>query len=286
MCPSLSALQVPDRLLIVSTVLRLNDVTVVRGTTTILDRVSWSVEPGQRWVVMGPNGAGKTTMMQVCTGYIYPTTGSAEILSQQIGRTNVRDLRSRIGISSAATAALLPPGENVMDAVLTGAYGVTGRWREVYESMDSDRAMQMIRQWGLEHLVSRRIGTLSEGERKRVQIARALMADPELLLLDEPAAGLDVAGREDLVSRLAALAEDPMSPSLILVTHHVEEIPPNFSHALLLSQGRVSAVGLVDDIISSQPMSDAFGVRLSVEKAEDRWYAHGWKPSRGRRALA
>lgn len=267
-------------------VLRLNDVSVVRGTTTILNQVSWSVEPEQRWVVMGPNGAGKTTMMQVCTGYIYPTGGTAEILDQTLGKTNVRDLRSRIGISSAATAALLPPGEKVMDAVLTGAYGVTGRWREVYESMDSDRAMHMVRQWGLEHLVDRQVGTLSEGERKRVQIARALMADPELLLLDEPAAGLDVAGREDLVGRLAALAEDPLSPSLILVTHHVEEIPPNFTHALLLSHGSISAMGPINDIIKSEPMSDAFGVRLAVEKAEDRWYAHGWKPSRGRRALA
>lgn len=235
---------------------------------------------------MGPNGAGKTTMMQVCTGYIYPSSGTAQILDEQLGLTNVRDLRSRIGISSAATAALLPPGESVMDAVLTGAYGVSGRWREVYESMDSDRALHMINQWGLAHLIERRVGNLSEGERKRVQIARALMADPELLLLDEPAAGLDVAGREDLVARLASLAEDPASPSLILVTHHVEEIPPNFTHALLLSGGRVSAMGLIDEVIKSEPMSDAFGVRLSVEKAEDRWYAHGWKPSRGRRALA
>lgn len=267
-------------------VLRLSDVSVVRGTTTILKNVSWSVEPDQRWVVMGPNGAGKTTMMQVCTGYIYPTAGRAEILEQELGRTNVRELRSRIGISSAATAALLPPGETVIDAVLTAAYGVSGRWREVYEAMDRDRAMHMVSQWGLEHLIDRRIGTLSEGERKRVQIARALMADPELLLLDEPAAGLDVAGREDLVGRLSELAQDPMSPSLILVTHHVEEIPPNFTHALLLSQGQVSAVGEVNDVIKSQPMSEAFGVRLSVEKAEDRWYAHGWKPSRGRRALA
>ena len=266
-------------------VLRLSGVTVVRGTTTILDSISWNVQPSERWVVMGPNGAGKTTMMQVCTGYVYPSEGTAKILDQQLGLTNVRDLRSRIGISSAATAALLPPGETVIDAVITGAYGVSGRWREVYETMDRDRAMDMINQWGLAHLVDRRIGTLSEGERKRVQIARALMADPELLLLDEPAAGLDVAGREDLVSRLATLAADEMSPSLILVTHHVEEIPPNFTHALLMSNGRISAEGPINEIIKSEPMSDAFGVRLAVEKADDRWYAHGWKPSRGRRAM-
>lgn len=225
-------------------------------------------------------------MMQVCTGYIYPTDGSAEILDEKLGHTNVRELRSRIGISSAATAALLPPGETVVNAVITGAYGVSGRWREVYEDMDVHRAHNLIAQWGLQDLANRKVGNLSEGERKRVQIARALMADPELLLLDEPAAGLDVAGREDLVARLAELATNPLSPSLILVTHHVEEIPPNFTHALLLSRGQISAVGLIDDVIQSEPMSQAFGVRLSVEKADERWYAHGWKPSRGRRALA
>jgi iron complex transport system ATP-binding protein len=217
---------------------------------------------------------------------MHPTSGVAEVLGETLGKTNVRELRTRIGISSAAIAALLPPEETVFDAVLTAAHGVNGRWREVYEAVDRDRASDMVDNWGLHKLVDRRVGTLSEGERKRVQIARALMADPELLILDEPAAGMDVAGREDLVGRLGLLAEDPMSPSLILVTHHVEEIPSNFTNALLLSNGAVSSNGPVLDVISSEPMSEAFGVRLTVERADDRWYAHGFRPSRGRRALA
>lgn len=269
-----------------TSVLAFDDVTVVRGEKQILSDVTWRVNEGERWVIMGPNGAGKTTLMQICSGYMHPTRGRATVLGETLGKTNVRELRTRIGISSAATASLLPPEETVFDAILTAAHGVNGRWREVYEAVDRDRASEIIGQWGLERLVERRVGTLSEGERKRVQIARALMADPELLILDEPAAGLDVAGREDLVGRLEVLAEDPLSPSLILVTHHVEEIPSNFSHAMLLSKGRVSAVGLVHDVIASEPMSMAFGVRLTVERADDRWYAHGFKPSRGRRALA
>ncbi len=269
-----------------TSVLAFNDVTVVRGDKQILSHVTWSVNEGERWVIMGPNGAGKTTLMQICSGYMHPTSGVAEVLGETLGKTNVRELRTRIGISSAAIAALLPPEETVFDAVLTAAHGVNGRWREVYEAVDRDRASDMVDNWGLHKLVDRRVGTLSEGERKRVQIARALMADPELLILDEPAAGLDVAGREDLVGRLGLLAEDPMSPSLILVTHHVEEIPSNFTNALLLSNGAVSSNGPVLDVISSEPMSEAFGVRLTVERADDRWYAHGFKPSRGRRALA
>ena len=269
-----------------TSVLAFNDVTVVRGDKQILSHVTWSVNEGERWVIMGPNGAGKTTLMQICSGYMHPTSGIAVVLGETLGKTNVRELRTRIGISSAAIAALLPPEETVFDAVLTAAHGVNGRWREVYESVDRDRAAEMVDSWGLHKLVNRRVGTLSEGERKRVQIARALMADPELLILDEPAAGLDVAGREDLVGRLGMLAEDPMSPSLVLVTHHVEEIPSNFTHALLLSNGAVSSNGPVLDVITSEPMSQAFGVRLTVERADDRWYAHGFKPSRGRRALA
>ncbi|MBU6348429.1 MAG: ATP-binding cassette domain-containing protein, partial [Actinomycetales bacterium] len=238
---------------------------------------------GQRWVVMGPNGAGKTTLMQICSGYLHPTSGRAVILDTELGHTDVRELRTRIGISSAAVSSLMPPTETVLDTVLTAAHGVVGRWREQYEDLDVARAHAMLRAWGLELFASRLIGTLSEGERKRVQIARALMADPELLLLDEPAAGLDVAGREDLIARLSRLAADPMAPAIVLVTHHVEEIPPNFTDALLLANGRVSAVGPVHEVISSGPMSAAFGAPLDVEFGDDRWYARGRVPSKGKR---
>lgn len=262
----------------------LDDVTVIRGENEILKKVTWLVSPDQRWVIMGPNGAGKTTLMQICAGYLHPTSGAADILGYQLGEANVRELRTLIGISSAAIAALLPPDETVFNSVLTAAHGVTGRWRERYDQIDLDRTAKLLSDWNLTHLAQREIGTLSEGERKRVQIARALMCDPELLILDEPAAGLDVAGREDLVARLSELASDPSAPALVLVTHHVEEIPPNFTHAMLLSSGSISALGPIADVVQSDPMSQAFETPLIVEFSEDRWYARGRTPSRGRRA--
>lgn len=265
-------------------ILNLRNVTVRRGANEILSNISWQVLAGQRWVVMGSNGAGKTSLMQVCSGFMHPTSGEAEILGYELGRTDVRELRTLVGISSAAVVALLPPEETVLDSILTSAYGISGRWRERYDQIDRDRAHQLMGEWGLTNFSNRRIGNLSEGERKRVQIARALMCDPELLILDEPAAGLDVGGREDLVSRLSQLAGDEKSPSLILVTHHVEEIPPNFSHALLLKSGQISAIGDLPDVISSEPMSHTFGIPLAVEFGDQRWHAQGKQPSRGRRA--
>lgn len=265
-------------------VVNLQNVTVHRGGKNILAKINWQVQAHERWVIMGPNGAGKTTLMQICTGFLHPTSGTAEILGQQLGRTDVRELRTRIGLSSAALNNYLPLDETVFNTVLTAAYAVTGRWRERYDEIDYARTRQLLNDWGLSGFEERLIGTLSEGERKRTHIARALMSDPEILILDEPAAGLDVAGREDLVSRLANLAGNPESPCLILVTHHVEEIPPNFSHALLLSDGQVSAMGNVHDVIRSEPMSIAFKTPLDVEFGDDRWYARGRTPSRGRRA--
>ena len=265
-------------------VIDLNNVTVRRGSKNILDGVTWQVQEDQRWVIMGPNGAGKTTLMQICTGYLHPTSGQARILDKQLGKTDVRELRSRIGLSSAALNNFLPPEEDVFNSVLTAAYGITGRWRERYDEIDYQRTNQLLGDWGLTELAKRTVGTLSEGERKRVHIARALMADPEILILDEPAAGLDVAGREDLVARLANLAANPLSPTLILVTHHVEEIPPNFTHALLLSDAKVSSVGLINEVVKSEPMSLAFKAPLEVEFGDDRWYARGAQPTRGRRA--
>lgn len=267
-----------------SRVIELNDVTVVRGNKNILEKVNWHVDATDRWVIMGPNGAGKTTLMQICTGFLHPTTGTAQILGEKLGRTDVRELRTRIGLSSAALNNYLPLDETVFNTVLTAGYAVTGRWREKYDDVDYARTNELLANWGLSNFSDRLIGTLSEGERKRTHIARALMSDPEILILDEPAAGLDVAGREDLVSRLANLAGDQRSPCLILVTHHVEEIPPNFTHALLLSDGKITASGAVQDIIKSEPMSIAFKTPLDVEFGDDRWYARGRQPSRGRRA--
>jgi iron complex transport system ATP-binding protein len=259
-------------------VLDLQAVSIRRGTTTILDDVSWTVRDGERWVVLGRNGAGKTTLVQVASGRMHPTTGTADLLGSRLGRVDVFELRPRIGLSSAALADRIPAGEKVRDVVLTAAYGVTGRWREDYESLDEARAADLLSAFGVAHLVDRYFGTLSEGERKRVQIARSLMTDPELLLLDEPAAGLDLGGREELVAALAELAADRRSPVLVLVTHHVEEIPPGFTHLLLLRQGKVFAAGPVDQVLTAETLSGAFDLDLVVDKIDGRWSARAVGP--------
>ena len=224
-------------------VVDLTDVTVRKGAATLLDRVSWQVAPSDRWVVIGPNGAGKTTLVQVCSTQLHPTSGQASLLGEELGAVDVFELRPRIGWTSAAVADRIPRGESVGDVVVSAAYGVIGRWREEYDDIDHQRARGLLHEVGAGHLTRRTFGTLSEGERKRVQIARALMTDPELLILDEPNAGLDLGGREDLVMTLSALAGDTQAPAMILVSHHVEEIPPDFTHVLMLRAGRVVAAG-------------------------------------------
>ena len=254
-------------------VLDLVDVTVRRGDSVLLDRVSWTVEEDERWVVLGPNGAGKTTLLQIASAQLFPTQGSVHVLEERLGSVDVFELRPRIGLTSAALAERIPRHETVHDVVVSAAYGVLGRWREMYHDLDHDRAESLLRELGAKHLAPRTFGTLSEGERKRVQIARALMSDPELLLLDEPAAGLDLGGREDLVSTLSMLAYDPDSPATVLVSHHVEEIPPGFTHALMLRQGRVVAAGLLDQTITEQHLSATFGMPLTVSHEDGRWAA-------------
>ena len=254
-------------------VLELVDVTVRRGDSVLLDRVSWTVEEDERWVVLGPNGAGKTTLLQIASAQLFPTQGSVDVLEERLGSVDVFELRPRLGLTSAALAERIPRHETVHDVVVSAAYGVLGRWREMYDDLDHDRAESLLRELGAKHLAPRTFGTLSEGERKRVQIARALMSDPELLLLDEPAAGLDLGGREDLVSTLSMLAYDPDSPATVLVSHHVEEIPPGFTHALMLRQGRVVAAGLLDQTVTEQNLSATFGMPLTVSHDEGRWAA-------------
>ena len=255
------------------TVLALQDVTIRRGSTTILDHITWSVQDDERWVILGPNGAGKTTLLQIASGRMHPSSGSAEVLGARLGSVDVFELRPRIGVASAALADRISGAERVLDVVLTAAYGMTGRWRERYEALDHERARALLDAFGVARFADRTFGTLSEGERKRVQIARALMTDPELLLLDEPAAGLDLGGREELLAALAELARDPLSPVLALVTHHVEEIPGGFGHALLLRDGRTVAAGPLDEVLTPQNLSDTFGIELVVERHGERWTA-------------
>ncbi|HJR39467.1 MAG TPA: ABC transporter ATP-binding protein [Nocardioidaceae bacterium] len=254
-------------------VLELADVTVKRGQATLIEGIDWTVEEDERWVILGPNGAGKTTLLQVASAQIHPTSGVAGILGEVLGTVDVFELRPRIGLTSAALADKIPRAERVHDVVVSASYGVIGRWRERYDELDHERAVELLTEVGVRHLVDRTFGTLSEGERKRVQIARALMTDPELLLLDEPAAGLDLGGREDLVSTLSVLAMDEMSPATVLVSHHVEEIPPGFTHALLLRGGAVVAAGPLEHVLTEEIVSATFGMPLMLSHEDGRWAA-------------
>ncbi len=254
-------------------VLSLRAVTVLRGGRPILDAVDWQVGHDERWVILGPNGAGKTTLLQLAGALIHPTSGRVEVLGETLGAVDVFELRPRIGLASAALAEQIPGAEIVRDVVVTAAWAVTGRWRETYDESDTARALGVLDLLGAAPLADRTFGTLSEGERKRVQIARALMTDPELLLLDEPAAGLDLGAREDLVTRLSRIAGDRWAPVQVLVTHHVEEIPAGFTHVLLLREGAVVAAGPIAEVLTGPNLSRTFGTRLRVGRVRGRHWA-------------
>jgi iron complex transport system ATP-binding protein len=254
-------------------VVEMTGVDVVRGQNYLLRGVDWTVEADHRWVVLGPNGAGKTTLLQLAAAQLHPTHGQVQLLGETLGAVDVFELRPRIGLTSAALAQRIAPSEKTGDIVVSAGYAVVGRWRERYDVHDLTRAGMLMQQWGIAQYAHRPFGTLSEGERKRTQIARALMPDPELLLLDEPGAGLDLGGREDLVARLSDLAKYHYAPAQVLVTHHVEEIPPGYTHALLLRDGEVVAAGAADDVLTAGALSDAFGLSLSLTRTAGRFAA-------------
>ena len=256
-----------------NTVAQVSDVTLRRGTAFLLRHVSWTVSESDRWVVIGPNGAGKTTLMQIISARLFPTAGEVALLGEYLGDVDVFELRPRIGVSSAVLETQIPANETVLDTVVSAAYAVFGRWREEYNNQDLARARKLMSQFNVDHLSGRLFGTLSEGERQRVQIARALMTDPELLVLDEPTAGLDLNGRELLMATLSDLAKDRFAPTLVMVTHHVEEIPVGFTHALFLKQGRIVAMGPINHVMTPAILSETFNLPLKVSKADGRWHA-------------
>jgi iron complex transport system ATP-binding protein len=256
-----------------ASVLQLTGVSVVRARTPIVNDVTWSVDGADRWVVLGPNGAGKTTLLQIAAALIHPSSGTAVLLDTTLGKVDVFDLRPRIGFVSSAMSRRIPVDESVLNVVMTAAYSVTGRWNEQYEDVDLARAQQVLREWKLDHLAERTFGGLSDGEQKRVLIARAVMTDPELLLLDEPAASLDLGSREELLALLSGFAASPKAPAIVMVTHHVEEIPKGFTHALLLAKGRVVANGSLKEIVTSKNLSKAFGLPLEVTSSHGRFAA-------------
>ena len=256
-----------------STVLQFDDVSVVRDGNTILDSVNWSVAADERWVILGPNGAGKTTLLQLAAAAMHPSSGSVEVLQEVLGKVDVFELRPMIGFASTAMARKIPANETVRNAVLTAAYSVTGRWNEEYETIDERRAQRVLDEWKLEEFADRRFGSLSDGEQKRVQIARSVMTDPELLLLDEPAASLDLGAREELVGLLGGYASSPASPAIVMVTHHVEEIPQGFTHALVLRKGGIVASGPFAEALTSETLTETFGLPIELSEANGRFTA-------------
>jgi iron complex transport system ATP-binding protein len=254
-------------------VLELRDVAVQRGGRTILGPITFAIRPHERWVVLGPNGAGKSTLLQILATRTFPSAGSVQVLDREMGKVDLSELRTRIGICGALISEDIPGDEQVRDVVLTAAYAILGRWNEAYDLWDESRAVALLTTFGVRDLAERRYATLSEGEKKRVQISRALMADPELLLLDEPAAGLDLGGREDLLARFSRFAADPLAPASILVTHHIEEIPAGTTHALILKDGLIAAAGPIAEVITSEHISAIFGLKIDVTAVGERFFA-------------
>ena len=231
------------------------------------------VRRGEAAVLIGPNGAGKSTLLQILATKIFPTHGVVTVLDKEMGKVDLFELRTRIGLCGSVIAEDIPYDETVKDVVLTAAYAILGRWNEAYDLWDESRAIALLTNFGVRELGDRLYGTLSEGEKKRVQISRALMTDPELLLLDEPAAGLDLGGREDLLKRFANFSADPLAPATILVTHHIEEIPAGTTHALLIKDGVIAVSGPIDQVITSEHVSAVFGTSITVTPESGRYFA-------------
>jgi iron complex transport system ATP-binding protein len=258
-----------------TSVVQFENVSLVRDGKLILDDVTWNVGHDERWVVIGPNGAGKTSLLLLAAAHEHPTDGVLTILGEQLGDGDVFGLRPRLGFASTAMARQIPQNETVVNVVMTAAWAVTGRWNEQYESVDEERARRVLSEWKLDRLADRRFGTLSDGEQKRTMIARAVMTDPEILLLDEPAASLDLGSREELVRLLGEFATSPTAPVIIMVTHHLEEIPPGFTHALVITDGRVHSAGPISSKLDSETLSSAFGIPITVSRFAGRFAARG-----------
>ncbi|HEX5012832.1 MAG TPA: ATP-binding cassette domain-containing protein [Candidatus Limnocylindrales bacterium] len=260
-------------------ILRLTGVSVRRSGRTILGPIDWAVGDGERWVVVGPNGSGKTTLVHVASTYLWPTTGAVEVLGETIGKVDARELRRRVGYAGSGLEVAIDPSLTALDVVVTARHAALGPWWHEFTDADRERARSLLDEIGAGDLASHEFGTLSTGERRRVQIARALMPDPDLLILDEPGSSLDLGARETLVRDLGRLAGRPAPRGLVLVTHHVEEIPRGFGHALVLGSGRAVAAGRIGEALTADALSEAFRLAISVERTNGRFRA--WLAAEG-----
>ncbi len=251
--------------------LRFVDVDLYRVTAPILSGINWQVDRSDRWVVLGPNGSGKTTLVQLASGYLHPTHGCVEVLGHRLGQVDVRALRQDVATVSAGVTRMIVPNLAAREVVVSGCRGALEPWWHTYTEVEWGRADRLLAAAGFEHVARRPFAVLSDGERQQVMLARALMSEPQLLLLDEPCAGLDMGGRERLLSRLAHVAKDAAGPPIVLVTHHVEEIPESFTHVLLLRSGSVVVAGPIASALSPDNLSACFGLPLELKRERQRW---------------
>lgn len=253
--------------------LELCDVGLIRGAQRILTAVDWTVETGQRWVVLGRNGSGKSSLVRIGSMYLHPSEGTVHLLGHELGRTDVRALRRRVGVASTGMADMLRADLTALDVVMTAKNAALEPWWHAYDEADRARAADCLDRMGVGRFAERSFVSMSTGERQRVLLARTLMPEPGIVFLDEPTAGLDLAGREDLVSALGDLAADGATPATVLVTHHVEEIPDGFTHLLLIADGGVQRAGTIEEILTADELSRCFGTRLELEHRHGRWWA-------------
>lgn len=253
--------------------LRLTEVGLTREGRHLLDGVDLTIEAEERWVVLGRNGSGKSTLVQIAALALHPSRGDVDVLGQRLGHTDVRALRRRIGYAAAALADQLRPGIAAVDVVMTARHAALETWWHTYTDDDRAQALERLGRLGVGALAHRAFGTLSSGERQRVLVARTLMGDVGVVLLDEPTAGLDLGGREEFVAGIELLAKDPSTPPVVLVTHHVEEIPPSATHCLLLGGGRVLSAGPIGETLTADSLSATFGLALELRHRKGRWWA-------------
>lgn len=244
-----------------------------REGRAILAGVDWEVHADQRWLVLGANGSGKTTLVKIASMHEHPTEGTVQVLGETLGRTDVRVLRRRLGFASAALGAQLRPTLSALDVVMTAKYAALEPWWHTYDDADRAKALGCLDRMGIARFAARELGTLSSGEQQRVFLARTLMNDPAIVMLDEPSARLDLGGREQLVSALSELTLDPAAPPLVLITHHVDEVPPGVTHALLLREGRVLTSGPIEEALTSESLSACFGIPLELLRRDGGRYA-------------
>lgn len=254
--------------------LRMAGVGLTRDGRDLLDGVDWTVEAGSDWVVLGANGSGKTSLVRLAALYDHPSRGTVEVLGERLGTADVRTLRRRIGLVSHAMADLVRPQLTSTEVVMCAKYAALEPWWHRYTDEDRDRARTLLADRGVGALADRPFGSLSSGERQRVLLSRTLMSEPGLVLLDEPNAGLDLGGREELVDTLEQMAADPASPPVVLVTHHVEEVPPSFTHLLALRDGKVLGQGELSTTLDDALLSECFGRPFEVRQRGGRWSAH------------